>query len=75
MYKTELCTLCDLYVNGDDYHYTLIYLYFTQSRELYLRYYFYTRPNMLKFDQLFSSENKRTLSMVATFITVIMIQF
>ena len=21
MYKTELCTLCDLNVNGDEYHY------------------------------------------------------
>ena len=59
MYKTELCTLCDLNVNGDEYHYIMICPYFRQSRELYLKHYFYTRPNMLKFSQLSSSENKR----------------
>ena len=75
MYKTELCTLCDLNVNGDEYHYIMICPYFRQSRELYLKHYFYTRPNMLKFSQLFSSENKRTLSRLAKLITVIMIQF
>ena len=28
MYETELCTLCDLNVNGDEYHYTMICPYF-----------------------------------------------
>ena len=41
---TELCTLCDLNVD-----YIMICLYFRQSRELYLKHDFYTRPNMLKF--------------------------
>ena len=75
MYETKLCTLCDLNVNGDEYHYIMICPYFRQSRELYLKHYFYTRPNMRKFSQLFSSENKRTLSRLAKLITVIMIQF
>ena len=75
MYETEVCTLYDLNVNGDEYHYIMICPYFRQCRELYLKYYFYTRPNMLKFSQLFSSENKRTLSRLAKCITVIMIQF
>ena len=75
MYETELGTLCDLNVNGDEYHYIMICPYFRQSRELYLKHYFYTRPNMRKFSQLFSSENKRTLSRLAKLITVIMIQF
>ena len=75
MYETELCTLCDLNVNGDEYHYIMICPYFRQSRELYLKHCLYTRPNMLKFSQLFSSENKRTLSRLAKLITVIMMQF
>ena len=75
MYDTELCTLCDLNVNGDEYHYIMICPYFRQSRELYLKHYFYTRPNMRKFSQLISSENKRTLSRLEKLITVIMIQF
>ena len=67
------CVLCDFNVNGDEY--IMICPYFRQSRELYLKHYFYTRPNMLKFSQLFLSENKRTLSRLAKLITVIMIQF
>ena len=43
MYETELCTFCDLNVNGDEYHYIMICPYFRQSRELYLKHYFYTR--------------------------------
>ena len=70
MYETELC---NLNINGDEYHYVMICPYFRQSMELYLKHYLYTRPNMLKFDQVFSSENKRTLSRLAKFITVIMI--
>ena len=58
IYETKLCTLCDLNINGDEYHYIMICPYFRQSRELYLKHYFYTRPNLLKFGQLFSSEKK-----------------
>ena len=75
MFETELCTLCGLNVNGDEYHYIMICPFFRQSRELYLKHYFYTSPNMLKFYILFSSENKRTLSRLAKYNTVIMIQF
>ena len=45
MYETELCTLCDLNVNADEYHYIMICPYFTQSMELYLKHYFYTCLN------------------------------
>ena len=60
MYDTELCTLCDLSVNGDEYHYIMICTYFRQSRELYLKHYFYTRPNMFKIRSII--ENKLTMS-------------
>ena len=43
MYETELCTLCDLNVNSNEYHYIRICPYYRQSRELYLKHYFYTR--------------------------------
>ena len=64
MYETELYTLCDLNENGngDDYHYIMICPYFRQSRKLDLKDYFYTRSNLIKFDQLVSSDNKSTLS-------------
>ena len=37
MYETELCTLCDINVNGDEYHYIMICPYFRQCKELYLK--------------------------------------
>ena len=58
MYETELCTSCDLNLNGDEYHYIMICPYFRQSSEHNLKHYFYTRPNMLKFSQYFSLKTK-----------------
>ena len=75
MYDTEACTLCNLKVTGDEYHYILICPYFRLNRELYIKPYYYRRPSMMKFEQLFSSKNKRTLSKLAKFITLIMKQF
>ena len=75
MYDTEACTLCNLKVTGDEYHYILICPYFRLNRELHIKPYYYRRPGMMKFEQLFSSKNKRTLSKLAKFITLIMKQF
>ena len=75
MYDTEACTLCNRKVTGDEYHYILICPYFRLNRELYIKPYYYRRPGMMKFEQLFSSKNKRTLSKLAKFITLIMKQF
>ena len=55
--------------------YILICPYFRLNRELYIKPYYYRRPSMMKFEQLFSSKNKRTLSKLAKFITLIMKQF
>ena len=62
-------------VTGDEYHYILICPYFRLKRELYIKPYYYRRPSMSKFEQLFSSKNKRTLSKLAKYITLIMKQF
>ena len=67
MYDTNLCTLCDLCITGDEYHYIMICPFFTQSRERYLKPYFHTRPDMNKFEILFGSSSKRTLSNLAKF--------
>ena len=46
IYDTELCTLCDLNINGDEYHYIMICPYFKQ-RNGYFKHYFYTEANLL----------------------------
>ena len=33
MFDTDVCTLCDLCITGDEYHYIMTYHFFTQSRE------------------------------------------
>ena len=75
MYDTDLCTLCDLCITGDEYHYIMICPFFTQSRERYLKPYFYTRPDINKFEKLFGSSSKRTLSNLAKFVRIILQQF
>ena len=75
MYDTNLCTLCDLCITGDEYHYIMICPFFTQSRERYLKPYFHTRPDMNKFEILFGSSSKRTLSNLAKFVRIILQQF
>ena len=57
------------------YHYVLICPFFKESRKLYIKPYFYTRPNLLKFEKLFSSSNKRTITRLAKFAHLILNQF
>ena len=62
MFDTDKCTLCDLNVVGDEYHYLLICPYFTKSRENHMKNYFYGRPTSLKFEQLLTNPNLKTQS-------------
>ena len=50
LYDTDKCTLCDLNLVGDEYHYLLICPYLTKSREKHMKNYFYGRPTNLKYD-------------------------
>ena len=67
LYDTDKCSLCDLNVVGDEYHYLLICLYFTKSRENYMENYFYGRPTSLKFEQHKKNENKNGLDLYPSF--------
>ena len=40
---------------GDEYHYLLICPTFTNERKMYIKRYYYTRPNTLKLSELFNS--------------------
>jgi len=75
VYATDKCTLCDLHERGDEYHYILICPFFKHDREMYLKRYYYNRPNLLKFEQLFSSQNKNTISKLAKLVKVILACF
>ena len=56
------CALCEN-VNeiADEYHYILICPFFKEQRKTFLKKYYYTRPNTLKFQQLMSSSSTAEL--------------
>ena len=75
MYSTDICSLCDLNVPGDEYHYILTCTFFMQSRDIFIKPYFTTRPSMLKFEKLLGSSSRKTLSKLAKFANLILKQF
>ena len=75
MYDTDLCTLCHMGVRGDEYHYILLCPFFKQSRKQFLKLYYYVRPCIFKFEQLFGSSNRTTQCRLAKLIRLIIEQF
>ena len=70
-----LCTRCDIQAEGDEYHYVLICPAFRSLRELYIKRYYFTRPDSIKFEKLFNVESKKQLCNLAKFVRIIMAQF
>jgi len=75
MYDTDLCTLCNMKVRGDEFHYLFVCPFFEKERKLYLKPYFIVRPDLLKLEQLINSNNKTTQNRVAKLVTLILKQF
>ncbi len=74
-YDTNKCTLCNLDTIGDEYHYIMICTFFTQTRKKCVKPYYYTHPNVWKFEQLFTSSNRKVQDNLAKFTTCILIHF
>ena len=52
IHDSDVCTLCNLDVCGNEYHYVLICPLFKHSRTMYLKPYFYTRASLYTFEKL-----------------------
>ena len=65
------CELCEDHDIGDEFHYLLQCKYFSQERKQYLKKYYFTGPNVLKFAEVLSSKNIGTLRNLAKFIRII----
>ena len=74
-HDSDVCTLCNLNVCGDEYHYVLICPFFRHSRTMYLKPYFYTRPSLYKLRKLFCSSSKKTISNLSKLANIIFNQF
>ena len=70
--KCKICTIDDI---GDEYHYLFTCDYFTSDRKLYLKPYFYVKPNIRKYRELFTSTNETTLIKSSKFVAIIMEKF
>ena len=65
------CHLCQKGDTGDEFHYILICKFFSQERKRYISPYFYTKPNTLKFQELFNNNNQVIMTNLCKFIFII----
>lgn len=70
-YNERKCIYCqnDL---GDEYHYFLIFKKFSDARELYIKPYYYTRPNVLKYHELMNITNETHLRNLSPFVDILL---
>lgn len=74
-YHDRKCVLCHKNDIGDEFHYLLICPTFINERKKLLEPVYYQRPNILKYQSLLNSRNKKTLSNLSKFVKVIMNTF
>ena len=65
------CNRCSSDI-GDEYHYLLICPYFLSQRKQFIKPYYYTRPNVLKYKDLMNCNNKSQLNNLCRFVDIIM---
>ena len=71
----EICPLCNLHVQGDEFHYVLVCPFFINERKKYVKRYYYRRPNVITFNQLFSAKSITQLKSLSKFCKIIMNNF
>ena len=70
--NVKICTTDDI---GDDYQYLFTCDFVKSDRKLYLKPYFYVKPNKRKYRELFTSTNEATLIKLSKFVAIIMENF
>ena len=73
--KPNLCTLCKMDEIGDEFHYIFKCNAFSAQRKKFILPYFYERPNIIKFQELFESSDPEILSKLANFTQLVMKSF
>ena len=53
----------------------LLMIFFKSDRKLYLKPYFYVKPNIRKYRELFTSTNEATIIKLSKFVAIIMEKF
>ncbi|MCG8034442.1 MAG: reverse transcriptase family protein [Candidatus Thiodiazotropha taylori] len=66
------CHLCNKQDVGDEMHYLLICPHFLEERKKFVKPYYFSRPNILKFRQLLNTQNGSDLKNLCLFIELLM---
>ena len=74
-YNERKCTLCNHNELADDFHYLMRCSFFETERKELLRPYYYSRPNIIKFQDLLNCNSKTILTKLSKFMKVIMNKF
>ena len=70
--KCNLCTTNDV---GDNFHYLMVCPYFNDDRRRFLPKIYFTRPNILKFQEIMAITNKKQLYNLCKFVQILMNKF
>ena len=70
LYGERRCSFCDHDI-GDEYHMLLTCPRFENERRKYIKRYYYSHPNTIKFEQLMNCTNKITLMNLCYFVKYI----
>lgn len=65
-YEDRKCKLCNIL--EDEFHFLLECPLYNDIRKLYISRYYYTRPSMFKLTEILSSNNKKQIRNLATFV-------
>ena len=68
----RLCDLCNLGELGDEFHYIFNCKFFSKERKTYLPEHIATRPNVIKYSELFCSDDYNTIVKLAKFCKIIL---
>ena len=69
------CNLCPKNDIRDEFHYLFTCDNFHSDRKQFLKSYFYKKPNVMKFKELFSTKDTQTLINLAKYVDIIMKKF
>ena len=72
--NNRICTLCEKEL-GDEYHYLLVCKNLTRERNSYLNPKYFDRPNVLKFKNIMTTNNKTQFIKLCEFVKIILNKF
>ena len=74
-FANRTCELCPKNDIGDNFHYLLICPFFESQRKQYIDFYYFTRPNVIKYKKLLNITSEPKLRKLSIFMKHFMTHF